>query len=131
MSKFKKVLSVLVLAFILVLSVGCEKKPEKGDLVNVTVILASQTEDLSTKKHQIKEGSSAFELIKAEYEVEYTESEFGAFVTMIKLGEIRVQSSDTNKIYVEFIVNGESSQVGVSSYFIKADDILKFKETGH
>lgn len=129
MSRMKKVLSVFVLAFLLVL-VGCVKQPAQGDLVEVTVILASQTEDLSTKKHQVKEGTSAFDLLKAEYEIEFTESEYGAFMNMIKLGEARIEGSEANQIFIAFIVNGKSSMVGVSSYYIVADDVLKFQETG-
>ena len=41
-SRFKKILSILVLAFLLVIAVGCNKKVEKGELVSVTVIIASR-----------------------------------------------------------------------------------------
>lgn len=129
MSRFKKILSVLVLAFLLVVTVGCDKKqPEKGDLVTVTVVIASKDEELSNKTHEVAEYTSAFELLQKHYTITFTRSSFGPYLNTIKVAN-KIIGEDSDNYYIAFYVNGEYASVGIGSYYIVANDTLKFEET--
>lgn len=125
----KRLFMIMALVFSLFVLGAC-KTPEKGDFVNVTVILHDGEKEVSSKQHKIAENSSAFELLDEFYELEYDESEFGVFVNTITIGTITVAGSNESQTFLAFIVNGESSMVGVSSYFVKDNDVLTFKVTG-
>lgn len=125
----KRLFMIVALVFSLFVLGAC-KTPEKGDFVNVTVILHDGEKEVSNKQHKIAENSSAFELLDEFYELEYDESEFGVFVNTITIGTITVAGSNESQTFLAFIVNGESSMVGVSGYFVKDNDVLTFKVTG-
>lgn len=127
MSKFlRKVLTIVLVVGALFLIASCKNKPAKGDLVSVTVKLEKSEGVVHEKTYEVKEKTSAFELMKENYTLTYTESEYGAFVTAIKVAEVELKPVEANE-FIAFYVNGESSMVGVSSYYIVADDILLFK----
>lgn len=127
MSKIKKILSLFVLVFALAFVVACDKKPEKGDTVEVTVIVESQTEELSNKTHQIEEFSSVFELLNAYYSISFTRSEMGPYLNFITIGSQKI--GDKENTYVAFYVNGDYATKGIGDTYVKADDIFKFVET--
>ncbi len=127
MSRFKKILSVLVLAFLIIVTVGCDKKPEKGELVSVTVVIASKDEELSNKTHEVAEYTSAFELLQEYYTITFTRSSYGPFLNTIKVAN-KIIGEDSDNYYIAFYVNGEYSLVGIGSYYIVANDTLKFVE---
>lgn len=128
MSRFKKILSILVLAFLLVIAVGCNKKVEKGELVSVTVIIASKDAEISNKMHEIEEYSSAFELMQKYYTITFTRSSFGPYLNTIKVAN-QIIGEDSKTYYIAFYVNGEYAQVGIGSYYVVKNDTLKFEET--
>ena len=71
---------------------------------------------------QINQGSSAFDLLDENTNLEYTEdSMYGAFVTSINgVGNIE-------GMYWMFYVNGEMASVGVSSYTLNDNDMVMMK----
>lgn len=125
----KRLFAFVMLFFSLFLLGAC-KAPEKGDFVNVTVILNDGTNEVSTKTHKIEENSSAFELLEKYYTLEYDESEFGVFVNQITIGKVTITGSTESQTFISFIVNGESSMVGVSGYYVQDNDVLTFKVEG-
>ncbi len=125
----KKLLAFVALFFSLFLLSAC-KAPEKGDFVNVTVVLNDGESEVSRKVHKIAENSSAFELLDEFYKLKYTESEFGVFLSEIQLGKIVIVGATENQTFIAFYVNGESSMVGVSSYYVESGDVLTFTVEG-
>lgn len=123
----KRLLAVIVLFFSLFLIAGCEPIPEKGDLIEVTVILNDGDSDISSKVHEIEESSSAYELLDMFYEIKITQSAYGSFLNEIKIGNHVI--SDDEGFFIEFIINGESAVVGIAGYFVSEDDVLTFKLT--
>ena len=103
MSRFKKILSILVLAFLLVIAVGCNKKVEKGELVSVTVIIASKDAEISNKTHEIEEYSSAFELMQKYYTITFTRSSFGPYLNTIKVAN-QIIGEDSKTYILPFML---------------------------
>ncbi|MFA5719553.1 MAG: DUF4430 domain-containing protein [Acholeplasmataceae bacterium] len=126
MSKFKKVLSVVVLAFVLFLAVGCDKKPEKGEMVEVVVIVESKDEELSNKTHQIEEFSSVFELLQKYYTITFTRSSFGPYLNTLKAANKVI--GEEEGYYIALYINDEYAQVGIGAYYVNKGDTFKFVE---
>jgi hypothetical protein len=96
--------------------------------ISITVI--DQNNKENTYSIKFKGEKSVFELMKqlkesdSGFVFEYEESEYGVYATSF-YGYV----PDSTKSFWEFLINGESSMVGISDYKAKSEDEIKFKIT--
>lgn len=121
---FKKIFLVV---FLLTLSFGlaaCQVKPEEGDQVLVTVELYDETL-LISKQFKVNENVSAEALLEEHLEATYETYSWGKMLLTLTYQTYSLQPGEQE--FISFYVNGESSMVGVSEYFVKENDVLAFK----
>jgi hypothetical protein len=96
--------------------------------ISITVI--DQNNKENTYSVKFKGEKSVFELMKQLKEsntgfvFEYEESAYGVYAT-----SFYGYQPDSTKAFWEFLINGESSMVGISDYKAKSEDEIKFKIT--
>lgn len=121
---FKKIFLVV---FLLTLSFGlaaCEVNPEEGDKVLVTVELYDDAL-LVSKQFKVNENVSAEAVLEEHLVATYETFSFGKMLLTLTYQTYSLQPGDQE--FISFYVNGESSMVGVSDYFVKENDVLAFK----
>ncbi|MDY0211043.1 MAG: DUF4430 domain-containing protein [Acholeplasma sp.] len=128
MSNIKKLSLVLVLLGLFFGVSACQAKPDKGDLVSVSVSLYNDTL-LYKGDFEIEENSSAYELL-----VEFFEGTYSEYVmegeTVYMLDTLKYQTYDLvpqSQEFIAFYVNGESSMKGISQYYIQDNDSIEFR----
>jgi hypothetical protein len=96
--------------------------------ISITVIDQNNKENNYSVK--FKGEKSVFELLKqlkesdSKFVYEYEESAYGVYIN-----SFYGYKPESTKAYWEFLINGESSMVGVSDYKAKSEDEIKFKIT--
>lgn len=121
---FKKILLVV---FLLTLSFGlaaCQVKPEEGDKVLVTVELYNQNL-LVSKEFKVNENVTAEAVLVEHLEPTFETYTWGKMLLSLTYQTFTLQPGDQE--FIAFYVNGVSSMVGVSEYYVKANDVLAFK----
>ncbi|MCU0105686.1 DUF4430 domain-containing protein [Acholeplasma vituli] len=118
---------VLLVVFVLTLTFGlsaCQTKPEEGDQVTVTVELYNQTL-LVSKEFKVNENVSAEAVLEEYLTATYETFSFGKMLKTLTYQTHQLIPGDQE--FIAFYVNGESSMVGVTEYYVKANDVLSFK----
>lgn len=118
---------ILVVVFMLTLTFGlaaCQAKPEEGNQVNVTVELYNQTL-LVSKTFKVNENVSAEAVLDTHLTATYEVYSWGKMLLTLTYQTHKLTPGAQE--FIAFYVNGVSSMVGVSDYYVKADDILAFK----
>jgi hypothetical protein len=127
--RFFALFSIMLLLIVQVLSF-VPKQVDAGALTNgatISVVDQDGNKVLPLTAVEVEEGQTAFDLLKKitnEQKVafDYTiDEKWGAFINHI--GDIIPEGNN----YWGFIVNGEESQVGISSYPVEKGDSLLFK----
>ena len=73
------------------------------------------------KSYEGKSAGAAFELLKNNFEVVYSDSEWGPYITSIN------NSSTDPKFYLALYENGEMSMVGINDIVVNDGDVYDFK----
>lgn len=125
MSNWIKKLFLVV--FVLTLTFGlsaCQTKPEEGNQVTVTVELYDQTL-LVSKEFKVNENVSAEAVLEQHLTPTFEVYSWGKMLLTLTYQTHKLTPGPQE--FIAFYVNGVSSMVGVSEYYVKADDILAFK----
>jgi len=100
-----------------------DQDPELGeDEINVSLELQKPGEKV-TDYAVVPVNSTAFRAVNQTYEVEYTEYDFGYFVTSVD----GLPQNDTHSWL--YAVNNESATTSVNSYRLESGDQVSFKYT--
>lgn len=91
------------------------------------MIIASKDAELSNKTHEIEEYTSAFELLQKYYTITFTRSNFGPYLNTIKVANQII--GEDKDYYIAFYVNDVYATTGIGTYYVVANDKLKFEET--
>lgn len=100
---------------------------ERNEIYSTLSVTNADGTEMEYGNFTLEQGSSAFDLLikaakESTFSFEYSESEFGIFITSINGYE-----PDINSEYWKFLVNGEVAQVGVSDYILKDGDWVRFE----
>lgn len=118
---------IFLVVFLLTLSFGlaaCQTTPEQGDKVLITVELYDDAL-LVSKQLKVNENASAEAALDEYFEATYEVYTWGKMLLTLSYQTYKLEPGDQE--FIAFYVNGESSMVGVSDYFVKDNDILAFK----
>lgn len=125
MTKFLKRLSVLLLTLSIVVGLaGCKTTPDKGDLVDVKVELYN-VDMLYEGTFEIDLNSSVYDLLEKHFVATYQTFDFGKMLSTVAYKTHKLAPEGNS--FIAFYVNGESSMVGISDYFVKENDVIAFK----
>ena len=124
MSKMIKSMSLVILILMMSFGLVACQRPEKGDKIEVTVALY-QGDKVFEDKYLIEENSSVYELLELYFEGTYTSYGEDKFVNTLKINTVEL--IPVGQQFIAFYVNGESSMVGVSSYYLKDNDLIELK----
>jgi len=121
---FKK---VFLIVFLLTLSFGlvaCQVKPEEGDKVLVTIELYDEVL-LVSKQFKVNENVSAEAALNEHLVATYEVYSWGKMLLTLTYQTYKLEPAGQE--FIAFYVNGVSSMVGVSDYYVKDNDVLGFK----
>ena len=135
MRKIKRILLVVLIALSFLCFAGCTKKDDDGNKGNqaeksVTVTfnvydidgeLLGSKEIKKDESFEGKKDGAAFQLLVDNFDVQYTESEYGPYIT-----SINKSVSDAN-YYLALYENGAMSMVGINDIEVNDGDVYDFK----
>jgi hypothetical protein len=102
---------------------GVALENQTSDLNGITVTQTVEGSNLNKPSYEIKEGTTALELLKSTHTVETKEFVgIGAYVT-----SVNGNKETTGKNFWALYVNGKQSQVGASEYIVKNGDKIEWK----
>lgn len=134
MRKIKRILLVVLIALSFLCFAGCTKKDDDGNKgnqaeksVTVTFNVYDIDGELLGSKEIKKDGlegkkdGAAFQLLVENFDVQYTESDYGPYITSINKSVV-----DSN-YYLALYENGVMSMVGINDIEVNDGDIYDFK----
>lgn len=129
MEKAKKWLFKIILVLILVFTYQYinvnyfTKEQVVSNKINVSQAVVLNDQKSSFLSYQVKEGETALDLLKNNYEVITKGEGVNAYVTKINKRE----ALSSKKEYWAFYINNKPSEVGAGSYILKSGDKIEWK----
>lgn len=125
MSRLVKTMGVLILTLGLFFGlIGCQTTPDQGDNVEITIALYDEVK-LIEETFEVKENTSVYDVLEAYFDATYTMYGEDYFLETLTYQSYVLEP--VGQQYISFYVNDQSSMVGISDYFVKAEDVIAFK----
>jgi hypothetical protein len=110
---------LMVIGLALISGTQLSQASADGDQINVNLTV-DYRDSVDSQIVSVNNSSSAFHALNQTYDVGYSESSYGYFITSIN----GVSGNDSN--YWIYEVNGETPEVGSGQYSLEEDDELRF-----
>lgn len=121
MKNIKKFLIITFMLLVSLMFAGCSNENDKNTFtINVFDIDSTL---LGSKEIELTEGLTAFDALKANFNVKYSESEYGPYLQSIN-GSIQ----DPN-YYLAIYENGQMASTGIDGLTLDNNDVFDFKVT--
>ena len=119
---------LLLSVFLIISSVFLARtliKPPTGAAVYGETCTLIVKDGLSEYKYEVEiRNSTAFDVLKSKFDVAYSESDYGVFITGIKTYD---WVNGTSDYYWMYFVNGKLAQVAADKYFVQKGDNITFE----
>lgn len=90
----------------------------------VTIELVDLEGNKEEKRLDFDEGDTLFDLLYSNYEVTYEETGYG--ILLLGIDDIQTDFTST---YIAIYINGEYSNLGLSSIILEEENVYSFRET--
>lgn len=114
----------ICIASVLLFNKYVKEKAISKDIGTITIELVDFDGSKSQKEFSYKEGDSVWSIVKDNYQVKYSETQFGIMIT-----EIDGIITDFTTTYIAIYVNDEYSNYTVSNIPIKDGLFISFRAT--
>ena len=94
------------------------------DIGTITIEIVPLEKDKIERSIAYKEGSTVWDIVKANFTVRYDESSYG--IVLYDIDEVK---TDFKTSYIAIYVDDEYSNVGISSIVIRDGMVISFRET--
>ena len=110
---------LMVIGLALISGTQLSQASADGDRINVNLTVDYRN-SVDSEIVNVNNSSSAFQVLNQTYDVGYSESSYGYFITSINC----VSGNESN--YWVYEVNGETPEVGAGQYSLEENDDLRF-----